>query len=294
MAEYSCFFNSYDGDRMYTAGEFASYFSDFIGNGVYYGGNGLKVNVYNAMTVQVLTGKGYINGYAYRNADVPKLLSLENSLLTKPRIDRIVLRLNLSDSGRFIHLAVKTGVGSDTPTAPALQRDNAIWELGLADIYIQANTKTILQSNITDLRLDKSFCGVVTCILLQPDLTSIFNQYQSKYSEIRAHWDSFFSDTTNEYVGWFNQIKAELYSTVCSDFDDWSRRAGYSMVIEFCEDGRVMEVIKNKSNLSTLASRETKFETNGEIKEIIHYRQPYIYITKTTTPMDFGFIESYT
>ncbi len=283
MAEWSCFFNSFEHDRRYTAAEFAEYFSSLIGNGIFQGGNNLKVNEYRNMDISVGTGKAFINGYYYVNKEAPKTLTLSNSHVTLPRIDKVVLRLNLSQSERLITATIKEGTPSSNPTPPELQRNNAIWELGLADIRVNASTTHITQSNITDLRLSSDFCGIVTGFLEQPDLNSVFNQYSSKFGEITNFWDNWFNQTSSSYYGWFNQSKAELYSYVSTDFDDWSRRSGYQLTTTFAADGSIAEIIKNINNNSLFATRLTEFLSNGRIKETISFAEPPLTATKLTT-----------
>ncbi len=289
MSESSMFFNSFEGDRAYTAAEFVSYFASFIGNGVFWGGNALKVNVYNGMDVQVLVGRGFINGYYYKNEGAAKVLTISPAHAALPRIDRVVLQLDLTQAGRRISAVVKTGEAKQTPVAPALQRDNAFWELGLADIRVNAGTKVISQSNITDLRLDAGLCGVVAALINQPDLTAIFNQYQAKYAEVCSHWDTYFDQTKVQwqdmkqlYEGWFNQVKAELYAQASTDFDDWSRRSGYNMVTTFFADGHIEEKIINRFNQSVLATRTTYFFTQS-IGETIYFTDANLQVTKISS-----------
>lgn len=303
MAEWSSFFNSYQGDRRYTAAEFVEYFASFIGNGVFWGGNELKVNSKSLMDITVNTGKAWINGYYYVNRDAVKTLTLEPAHLTLSRIDKVVLRLDLSQPVRRIHATVKKGANADNPTAPALQRDNAIYELGLADIRINPNVSTIQQSNITDLRLNASYCGVVAGLVNQPDLTSIFNQYQSKFNEVSTGWDSWFAGTKGNwntslsnwnaafadvkalFEGWFAQIKAELFSQVSTDFEDWSRHGGYTMKTNFLSSGNIEETLQNKLNNSVLATRVTEFLADGRIKITLTYSEPRL---KTSKIISFG------
>ncbi len=289
MAEWSCFFNSFEGDRRYTAAEFAEYFAGFIGNGVMFGANYLKVNKNAGMEVLVMPGKGFINGYYYINKSLPKVLVLEPSHITKPRIDRIVLRLNLAHAGRYISAMVKTGEPADSPVPPGLQRDNAVWELGLADVRVNPGVFEILQSNITDLRLSAAYCGIVTGFLEQPDLTQIFNQYNARYEELNSHWLAW----KNSYEGWITQVKAEAFANVSTDFDDWTRRTGYRLTTTFQPNGNITEEIRNRGNNTLLAGRVTEFLSDGRIKETITFTDPALVTSKTTTFLDNTITEDY-
>lgn len=294
MAEYSSFFNSFQGDRRYTAAQFVEYFASFIGNGVYWGGDALKVNAIEGMDVRVEIGKAFVNGYYYKNEDAYKRITLEPADPTMPRIDRAVLRLDLSQAGRLVHATIKTGTPSSTPEPPILRRDNAYYELGLADIRVNAGVSRVLQSNITDLRLDAEMCGVVVGLVNQPDLTEIFNQYQAKYNEVETHWDDWFPDAQRIFNGWFAQIKAELYAQANTDFDDWSCRSGYDKITTFLIGGNINEEIVNHFNSSVLASRFTEFPTDGSVVETLTFYEPPLKVVKVTTFTDDQVIEGIT
>ncbi|OFV69392.1 hypothetical protein [Acetobacterium wieringae] len=181
MAEYSGFFPSYNGDRRYFTSFFAEYFSDFISNGIYPNpSTQCQVLANNDMTVTLKPGNAYINGYRYKN-DSDKSLTIETADGVLKRIDRIVLRYTVLD--REIKSYVKKGAFASTPVAPSLQRDADMWELGVADIYVSNGAVSISQANITDLRLNNNYCGIVHGVIDQVDTTTIFNQFQAWYLE---------------------------------------------------------------------------------------------------------------
>jgi hypothetical protein len=135
MAEQSGFFDAHvvDGeyDRVYLAESFAKYFASFIGNGIFAKSSELIVRQKSAanMSVRVLAGQGWINGYWYENTDELSLaIDIADGVLN--RIDIIVLRWNSAE--RVIRLAVKKGISATNPAAPAIQRDADIFELKLA------------------------------------------------------------------------------------------------------------------------------------------------------------------
>ena len=215
MAEKSGFFNSFYGDRKYNAAFFAEYFSSFIGNGIYTGGTVLKVEPYGGnMDIKIKPGRAWINGYYYHLQDAPKVMTLQPANLTQGRIDRVVLRLNLEESYRHISVEVKTGQRADVPAAPELERTAAIWELGLADIRINPGVTEVLGSNVTDLRLDDTMCGLVTSVVEQADLASIFNQFQNYYNERKEQFDNWLADIDDiwqaydaAYSLWYGQVQ---------------------------------------------------------------------------------------
>lgn len=181
MAEISGFHNSINGDRKVKADFFARFFGSLIGNGVFPNpSTGCQVIANNDMTVTVKAGKAWINGYYYENTD-DLTLTLETADGVLKRIDRIVLQYSTID--RTIVVKVKKGTFASTPVAPALQRDADAYELGIADIYIANGAVSISQANITDLRLNSAYCGIVHGLVDQVDTTTLFNQYQAWYLE---------------------------------------------------------------------------------------------------------------
>ncbi len=175
--EQSSFFNAVINngipDRVYKAEVFARFFSSFIGNGVFPNPatNLNVVGLNNNMTITVKEGKAWINGYFYENTD-DLILDISNADGVLNRIDRIVARLDFFN--REIRTYVKKGSFATNPIAPAIQRDADIYELAIADIRVN-----ITQANITDLRLNKELCGIVTGTIEEIDTTTLYNQLQA-------------------------------------------------------------------------------------------------------------------
>jgi hypothetical protein len=109
------------------------------------------------MDVSVSPGSAFINGYSYTLTDA-LALSLATADGSRPRIDRIVLRLDMP--GRAINLAVLTGTPAATPSPPALTRTSDIYELSLSDILISSAAITVSAGSITDTRTNPSVCGL--------------------------------------------------------------------------------------------------------------------------------------
>lgn len=237
MAEKSGFFNSINGDRKYKADFFAEYFSSFIGNGVFPNpSTNLQILSNGDMTVTLKAGKAWINGYYYNN-DTDMVMNIDNADGTLNRIDKIVLRFDVVT--RAINVKVKKGSFATAPIPPALQRDANAYELGLADVYINKGVISIIQSNIADLRLDNTKCGLVHGTIDQVDTTTLFNQYQSWLSDKKAQYDSdmtnwsaqkkteyqtWFNGTTttdqNAFNTWFNGVKATLSGDVAGNLNN--------------------------------------------------------------------------
>ena len=173
MAEQSGFFNANlvngEYDRVYLAENFANYFSKFVGNGVF-GGKLSELMVTQATTpamkIEVMPGAGWINGYWYENT-TNLTFSIANADGVLNRIDSVVLQWN--KSLRSMNIVIKKGTSASSPVVPAIQRDANIYELQIAQIYVNAGTTSIVQSNITDTRSNTNLCGFVTGLIDQID-----------------------------------------------------------------------------------------------------------------------------
>lgn len=215
MAEYSGFFNSVGGDRPYGEEFFAKFFGGFIGNGIFPNpSTGCQIMANDNMTITFKTGDAWINGHYYFN-DEDTILALTASDAVLKRIDRIVLRYSTSD--RNILVKVKQGAFASTPVAPILQRDDDYYELGLADIFIGNNAVIISQGNITDLRLNTTYCGVVHGLVEQVDTTTLFNQYLAKYAEVEGLIDSDIAALKAGYQSAWDTFFATIQSALSGD-----------------------------------------------------------------------------
>lgn len=182
MTQRSGFFNAKQSsgyyDRVYLASDFADYFASFIGNGVFAKhSEQLQVTQQKspAMSVQVLAGQAWINGYWYENT-APLTLDIDVADGTLNRIDIIVVRFDLTT--RDITIAVKKGTSSVSATAPALSRTKDLYELKLANVNVPHGTVNIDAGKITDTRSNSDVCGWVTGVIDQMDTTTLYNQLE--------------------------------------------------------------------------------------------------------------------
>ena len=214
--EKSSFFNAVETssgvyDRNYFAEDFASFFNSLITNGVFPNpSTNLQIISNDDMTTTVKVGKAWINGYVYIN-DSDLILPIEVADGILNRIDRLVVRFDTV--GRLISTVVKKGTFASSPVAPVLVRDADFYELGIADIYIVNGATSIMQGDITDLRMNTTYCGWVNS-LIQADTTSIFNQYQDWFTtQSGTYNDEMIASETQfetDFNTWFTDVKEVL------------------------------------------------------------------------------------
>lgn len=230
MAEISGFHSSVNGDRRYKADFWARFLGSFIGNGVYPNpSTNLQVIANGDMTVTVKAGKAWVNGVFYENT-ADKVITLDVADGVLKRIDRIALS-NITLE-RDTYIKVKKGSFASSPAAPALQRDADAYELGLADIYILNGAVSISQANITDLRLNSAYCGIVHGLFDQVDTTTLFNQYQAWISEKQSQFDlslvgyaagkqteidQLKSDFQSEFLNFMDSLEGDLSGDVAGN-----------------------------------------------------------------------------
>lgn len=217
--EKSFVFNSINGDRRYKAEDFRNYFASFIGNGVFPNpSTQLQVLSNNDMTISVTGGKGFINGAIYYNTE-NLILKIDPADGILNRIDRVILRFDNLE--RNITCKVKKGTFASTAIPPGLQRDADAYELCIAEIKINKGAVSILQSNITDTRLDSSLCGIVTQTVKTIDTTVLYKKLEAYIDERGKDVDgwltSFKSDKELSFNEWFDAIKGVLSGDVAGN-----------------------------------------------------------------------------
>lgn len=161
------------------------------------------------MTVKVKKGFGICNGCLKFN-DTETPLTLEDSDRSSDRIDTIVLRLNNNDDVRECEFHVITGTPATHPTRPALTRNASIYDIGIADILVQANAEQITASKITDTRLDTDRCGLITAIA-EFDTTNIYNQIIADLAEFKTQEEAdflmWYQTQTAAFNAWFATLQ---------------------------------------------------------------------------------------
>lgn len=201
MAERCGFFNATNAanpDRVYDSSDFAAYFASFIGNGVFAKhSNQLRVAQQKspAMSVQVLGGQAWINGWWYENTS-PLNIRIDPADGTLDRIDIVVVQFNLTN--REVKTIVRKGSPSAGATAPKLNRDDDLWELKLAEVNVSHGTVNITDGKITDTRSNTAVCGWVSGLIDQMDTTELFNQLKEATQDAV---DAMNSALTNVWAG---------------------------------------------------------------------------------------------
>lgn len=220
MAQECGFFNAQlvggEYDRVYLAEQFAAYFASFIGNGIFGGQMQQLEVVANSpanMSVIVLSGKGWINGWWYRNNGNMQLsVAVADGVLS--RIDSVVVRWD--NTRRDMYLHVIKGTPSNNPVKPSVVRNNDYYDIQLCTISIPAGSTGIRQQQITDTRLDNSVCGLVTGVVNQINTTGLFDQFQSAFRDWKSNQQS-------DYERWVNSKQSEYNNFVQTSQNNYNQ-----------------------------------------------------------------------
>lgn len=178
------FFGSKNGDRKYSAEDFTAFFKDFFTNGIVADdASYLQVRADNGFGVKVKKGTCYIDGKFYRPTS-DQVLTISESDVTYDRIDLIAVRCDYAE--RRVHLKILKGTATANPKVPTLQRNSDRYDLGLAAVRIKANALEITDADITDLRFDNAYCGIVRSNIDYISTTDLFAQYQAAWNDFIA------------------------------------------------------------------------------------------------------------
>lgn len=223
--ERSSFFNAElkgeEYDRVYLAEDYARYFASFIGNGVFPtpSSNLQVVADGTTMNLTLKLGKAWINGYFYENTE-DLLLNVDVADGVLNRIDRVVVRLDFIN--REIKTYIKKGSFASSPVAPTLQRDSDMYELGIADIKINKGATKIVQADITDLRQNSNYCGLVSGVVEQIDTTNLFTQFQSSFDL----WFEHIKGQLSEDAAGNLQLQIDTHDTRIQAWEDFKANGG--------------------------------------------------------------------
>lgn len=191
--EYSGFFNAYldasgNYDRHYKSEDYCDNLAVVISNGVLRGhDDDLKVTA-NGLNLSVGAGRGWINGHYYYNSTALEIDPVEVPT-GGARFDRVILRFNNTIEAREVSVQYLKGVAAAEPIKPEITRNENIYDLVLADIFVQQNANSV---TVIDTRSDVNVCGWV-------------------YST--SGDDSFFTSLDNQFNLWFETLRDDIATT---------------------------------------------------------------------------------
>lgn len=170
MAEIKSFPNNQD---VYVGAEWVMKWLHGRTSGVFGAKENLATTVVaNSMSIEVSDGIGWLSnesgdGIVFWN-DSEKTsgskLRLTHDVADSAlnRIDRVVVSWQTTNYVALPEVEILKGTPASNPVAPALTNNSTMRQISLAAIKIPAGTTAITAAMITDERLNKSVCGIVT------------------------------------------------------------------------------------------------------------------------------------
>lgn len=255
LGEFYRFFDStIDDKRYYTADEFAEYFRSMLTSGILNGGTNLQVNSLGTdMNINIQDGYAFINGYLYKVEGGHELV-VDTPNPSLPRIDRVVLRWDVSEENRYIKAFVLPGTPKASPVPPDITREGNVFELSLAQIYVEAGKSFITESAITDERFNSAVCGLSNS-LITVDTSEVFTQFTAWFKEHST-------DYANQWETWFANQQTEGY-VMATDLLDI--RTEFANKIQHAENTSV--------DMRSLSVQKSGKDDDGTFTTVIYSRK---------------------
>ena len=215
-------------DRPYVSADLREVYANFFSNGVFMD-DGTSLQVMAAaggMNVVVKAGTCHMNG-AFGFETVDRTLQLDAASPSLDRIDTVVARLDLGIDARSIDLYVLKGTPAENPVRRNLTRNETVWELGLADIYIPKGIATISQGRISDTRLETQRCGAVTPFV-EFDTTTLFEQLkQATKDAVDAMNDALDGTTAGNLERYRRSLRVETEIPASADLNTYQSAGNF-------------------------------------------------------------------
>lgn len=215
-------------DRPYVSADLREVYANFFSNGVFMD-DSTSLQVMSAtggMNVYVKAGTCHVNG-AFGVETEQRTLQLDAASASLDRIDTIVARLDLAIEARSLDLYVVKGTPAEDPVRPNLTRDETVWELGLADVYLPKGTATIGQGRISDTRLETNRCGAVTPFV-EFDTTTLFEQLkQATRDAVDAMGDALAGTTAGNLQRYRRSLRVEKEIPAAADLNEYQTVGNY-------------------------------------------------------------------
>lgn len=132
-------------------------------SGVYSADENFQASVTGDRQVSISKGLAWIQNADFAGKSVCNTESVAVEIPiadgTRPRIDRIVLRFD--KAANVSSIVLRQGTPSSTPAAPAVERTELVYELGLCTVNVPAASTIVSAGDVTSTLLDETVCGLM-------------------------------------------------------------------------------------------------------------------------------------
>ncbi len=214
----SGFYDSINDDRLYSADDMNRPYRRIISEGIFATQKGtpstdLQVLASSGCNIIVKKGEGLLGAKWFENPSDLSITVPQNTNIV-PRYDSVIVQVDKTKNGRNANIIYREGTASSDPQPPAINNTTSIFELRIANIYVEAGAVVIGQDVITDMRGSKD-CPWITHLLKQVDTSELFNQWQEAYKKYydstTKTWNEFMSNLTEDLIVNTNIIKYESH-----------------------------------------------------------------------------------
>ena len=197
-------------DRLYNDEDFCHYLKELVGNGVFpTPSTQMAVTNTTGMGISIAAGEAWLEGRKVSNeSDVAMTLDSADPIF--PRIDRVVVRTDSTESVRAGVLDILKGEAKNNPEAPELTRNDDIYELCLAEIRIAPGATSISSIDITDTRPNSELCGWVAGLIQQIDISTLYEQYRLAYASLYSAMSNWQEEMRAQFDAWYYMMSSQL------------------------------------------------------------------------------------
>lgn len=156
--------------------------------GVFSAGNNLAVSLDSGMQLSISPGLAWLETGELEGTvcveETAKSFSLSAANSQYPRLDVVCMQLNKSTNQAM--LMIKEGVPAAVPEIMPPTRNNEYDEIYLASVLVPASASSLSAENITDMRLNKAYCGLIRDGVTMIPIDSLESQISQLISQIRT------------------------------------------------------------------------------------------------------------
>lgn len=205
-----------------------------------------------AMAVQVSDGTGWLadakkNGCVWwieteETTGAKLQLEIEQADGVLNRIDRVVIEWETTSFVTRPVVKILKGTPASTAAAPALTNDDTVRQISLAQISVKAGSTAITPSMITDERLNKAVCGIVTDHG-EIDTSMAFAQFEAMLKSVQQELAKLEAGTAVELkkLVFENTVVQPAAFSETNSYEDYSYRA--AVPLSGVNSGMIPDVI---------------------------------------------------
>jgi hypothetical protein len=161
--------------------------------------NHFALTISGSRQITISSGLAWINNGEFTGKSVvlttPEALEIPVADGALNRIDLVVLRFDASANESS--LAIKSGVPATVPTAPTVSKESELYELGLYLISVPAGSTAVVDSDISSVILDETYCGIMRDGVTGIPTAQLQAQAEALINDIRAELGEIVSATTD-------------------------------------------------------------------------------------------------